>query len=47
MEYDPQNRRRRGRPGRKWIDGIRETMIDRAIEEDWMLYIYLNKFDLI
>ena len=30
MEYDPQNRRRRGRPGRKWIDGIRETMIDRA-----------------
>ena len=34
MEYDPQNRRRRGRPGNKWIDGIRETMIDRAIEED-------------
>ena len=26
MEYEPQNRRRRGRPGRKWIDKFGETI---------------------
>lgn len=37
INYIPANkRRRRGRPNRSWMQGIREIMADRAIkEEDW------------
>ena len=34
FRYMPQNRRRRGRPTAQWMEGIRRSMRDRAIEED-------------
>lgn len=29
LQYEPRNRQKRGRPVRKWINGIREAMIER------------------
>jgi len=36
FNYVPPNRRKRGRPTKTWIEGIRNTLKDRAIgEEEW------------
>lgn len=34
LQYEPSNRRRRGRPEMQWKEGINQTMADRAIEEE-------------
>ena len=37
MEWIPRERRKRGRPRKKWMEGVRAAMKTRNLEEDQWL----------
>jgi hypothetical protein len=37
LEWEPEGKRRRGRPKERWIDGVRRSMTNRGLTEEEIL----------